>query len=314
MAEKYSPIALFVYNRPRHTKLTVDALLKNPEASDTRLVVFSDAAKKPSDEGFVNAVREYLRTISGFKSIRIVERKSNMGLAQSITSGVGVLCDEYGQVIVVEDDLLTSPDFLRFMNQGLEIYRDDAAVASIHGYAYPLGLDAGVPESYFLRGADCWGWATWARAWQHFEPDGRRLMSSLQDRNLEYLFDFDGNSAYMKMLSNQIRGKNDSWAIRWHASAFLGNMLTLYPRQSLVANFGFDASGTHCAEADYFATSIGRAPKSLKRIELVETPEMRARMVVFFRGVRRARCHNLLKRIRSAVRRRLEKISAQFLK
>jgi hypothetical protein len=314
MAEKYSPVALFVYNRPRHARLTVETLLKNPEASDTHLVVFSDAAKTQSDQGSVDSVREYLRTISGFKSIRIVERTSNMGLARSITAGVGALCDEYGRVIVMEDDLLTSPDFLRYMNQGLEIYKEDAAVASIHGYAYPLGLDAGVPESYFLRGADCWGWATWARAWQHFEPDGRELLSKLEKQKLGYLFDFDGNSAYMKMLRNQIRGKNDSWAIRWHASAFLRNMLTLYPRQSLVANFGFDASGTHCAEADYFATSLGAAPESLKRIELMESSEMRARMVVFFRGVRCSRYRNLLNMIRLAARRRVKKISAQFLK
>ncbi|ASJ25639.1 glycosyltransferase family 2 protein [Laribacter hongkongensis] len=314
MSEQFSPVALFVYSRPKHTQLTVEALLKNPEACNTPLVIFSDAAKGPADAGSVGLVREYLHTITGFKSIRIIERTSNMGLSRSITAGVGALCAEYGRVIVLEDDLLTSPDFLRFMNQGLDLYRDDAVVASIHGYAYPLGSDTAVPESYFLRGADCWGWATWARAWQHFESDGLKLKSMLQYQDLGYQFDFDGNSAYMKMLGNQIKGKNDSWAIRWHASAFLKNMLTLYPHQSLVANIGFDASGTHCAEADYFATDIGVGPASLKRVELAENQEMRARMVAFFRNLRRARYRNALGKLKSVARRRLVKMMGQFFR
>lgn len=308
----FTPVALFVYNRPWHTQMTVEALLKNAEACHTPLVIFSDASKNGSDTDRVAEVRAYLRSIQGFQSIRIVERATNFGLSRSIADGVSTLCAEYGRVIVLEDDLLTSPDFLRFMNQGLDLYKDDAAVASIHGYAYPLESDAEVPESYFLRGADCWGWATWARAWQHFEPDGFKLKSMLQHQNLEYRFDFDGNSAYMKMLRNQIKGKNDSWAIRWHASAFLKNMLTLYPRQSLVANIGFDASGTHCAEADYFATSIGVGPANLKRVELAESQEMRGRMVAFFRKLRRRRYRSALGRLKSVAKRRLGRMRELF--
>lgn len=306
--EVCAPLALFVYDRPIHTRLTVDALLKNAEAPETALVIYSDAPKNTAAAARVAEVRSYVRTIEGFRSVRIVERDVNLGLARSITDGVSELCQKHGRVIVLEDDLLTSPDFLRFMNQGLVLYANDASVASIHGYAYPLSPDVRVPESYFLRGADCWGWATWARAWQHFESDGRKLLRLIEREEVGYRFDFDGNSSYVRMLRNQTKGRNESWAIRWHASAFLKNMLTLYPRASLVANIGFDDSGTHCGTADYFSVEIGAAPKQLQRIELVENDAMRAQVVKFFRRVKWTRYRNAWRRVMPLLRQNLSGI------
>lgn len=303
-----APVALFVYNRPLHTRLTVEALLNNAESRDTPLVIYSDAPKNVAAVASVAEVRDYLSSVGGFHSLRIVIRDVNFGLARSITAGVAELCREYGRVIVLEDDLITSPDFLRFMNQGLALYENDAIVASIHGYAYPTGLDVHDPESYFLRGADCWGWATWERAWQNFESDGTKLLSTLKSKGFGYRFDYDGNSSYVRMLRNQTLGRNDSWAIRWHASAFLNNMLTLYPRVSLVANIGFDNSGTHCGDADYFATEIGAAPAQLQRIELAENEAMRAKVVKFFRRLKWKRYRNAWRRVIPMLRKYLSHI------
>lgn len=307
-------VALFVYNRHWHTKMTVEALLRNAEACDTPLVIYSDAPKNESAACSVAEVRAYLRTIQGFGSIQIVERVTNLGLARSITDGVTSLSREYGRVIVLEDDLLTSPDFLRFMNQGLSLYENDTAVASIHGYAYPTCNREIIPESYFLRGADCWGWATWDRAWQHFEQDGSKLLRRLERARLGHCFDFDGNSSYVRMLRNQTKGRNDSWAIRWHASAFLDNMLTLCPRESLVINIGFDNSGTHCGVADYFSTNLGAAPARLKKVDIVENKEMRDQVVKFFRRVKWMRYRNAWHRIVSLLQRLLDGIFVQFKK
>lgn len=307
-----APVALFVYNRPWHTRKTVEALLMNAEASATPLFVYSDAAKNELAASGVAEVRAYLHTIQGFFSVQIVEREVNYGLARSITNGVSALCSEYGRVIVLEDDLLTSPDFLRFMNQGLSLYEDDTSVASIHGYAYPIIGGREAPETYFLRGADCWGWATWDRAWRHFEPDGAKLLESIKCQKLSYRFDFDGNSSYMRMLRNQIKGWNDSWAIRWHASAFLDNMLTLYPRESLVTNIGFDDSGTHCGTADYFSVGLGMAPATLKKIDIIENEEMRAQVVRFFRGVKWARYRSVWRRIGPMLHRSLRGLFRKF--
>jgi hypothetical protein len=248
---------MFVYARPQHTRLALDSLRANALAAQTDLIVFSDAARSPDKQAAVNAVRMLLQTIKGFRSVKIVERPTNLGLAGSIMQGVGEVLARYGRIIVVEDDLIVSPHFLQFMNDGLDIYADEQRVASIHGYCYPTGRT--LPETFFLRGADCWGWATWSRAWTHFEPDGRKLRDGLRARRLESEFDFDGAYPYFRMLEDQIAGRNDSWAIRWHASCFLDDLLTLYPGRSLVHNIGNDGSGTHSGVTASYAQCLATA-------------------------------------------------------
>ncbi len=264
-----APVALFVYNRPWHTRQTIEALLTNFEAMETPLYVFSDAPKDVAASKTVGEVRSFLREITGFKSLSIIERENNFGLARSIIDGVSRMCEQYGRVIVLEDDLVTSPYFLKFMNEGLEKYRDEQRVISIHGYVYPI--EQVLPETFFLKGADCWGWATWKRGWNLFDPDGQKLLDELKRRKLTRQFDFDGSYPYTKMLQDQIAGKNNSWAIRWYASAFLKDKLTLYPGRSLVHNIGADGSGTHCSETKDFSGELARIPVSVENIAIEET-------------------------------------------
>ncbi len=254
----YAPIALFVYRRLSHTKTTVESLLRNKEARDSTLYIFSDAAKAEKDSAAVNEVREYIHALSGFKAVHIVEQETNQGLAKSIIAGVTSVLREHGRVIVVEDDLLLSPYFLQYMNDGLNLYENAEQVASIHGYTYPV--DIKLPETFFLRGTDCWGWATWSRAWRIFEPDTARLYRQITDAGLANEFDYNGYAGNIKMLHNQIAGKIDSWAIRWHASAFLANMVTLNPGISLVQNTGMDGGGTHGDATSVFSTELSQKP------------------------------------------------------
>lgn len=253
-----APVALFVYNRPWHTRQTVEALRANAEALETPLYVFSDAPKDVAASNAVAEVRSFIRNISGFKSVSIVERECNLGLARSIINGVSYVCEEHGRVIVLEDDLVTSPYFLKFMNEGLVKYQNDQRVISIHGYIYPV--EQALPEAFFLKGADCWGWATWKRGWDLFDPDGKRLLNELKRRELTRQFDFDGSYPFTRMLQNQIVGKNNSWAIRWYASAFLKDKLTLYSGRSLVQNIGLDGSGTHCSATSGLSSKIADYP------------------------------------------------------
>ena len=263
----YSPIALFVYNRPEHTKLTIEALQNNVLATDSDIIIFSDAAKNDEQIKPVYQVRDYLKKVDGFKSISIVEREFNSGLARSIIDGVTSVVNKYGKVIVLEDDLVTSPYFLQYMNDGLDLYEVNEDVASIHGYVYPI---SGLPETFFMRGADCWGWATWKNRWATFETDGAKLLDELNRRNLSKRFDFNGAYGFTKMLIDQIVGKNDSWAIRWHASAFLQNKFTLYPRKSLVLNIGHDGSGEHCGVTSVFHSDIERSAINVSTIPVEE--------------------------------------------
>lgn len=261
-----APIVLFVYNRPWHTQQTVKALQNNDLADESKLYIFSDTAKNDTEVENVEKVREYIKTIYGFKHITIVERDKNYGLANSIISGVTEVVNKHGKIIILEDDLVTSRYFLSFMNDALEFYKDESKVISIHGYIYPIKSD--LPETFFIKGADCWGWATWKRGWDIFEANGKKLLDELKDKNLEKKFDINGSYAYTKMLSEQVTKKNDSWAIRWYASAFLKDKLTLCPGRSLVCNIGLDASGIHCGSTNSYDTVITNRPIKLINIPI----------------------------------------------
>lgn len=281
MNSSTAPIALFAYNRPIHLRRTVDALAANGGAADSELIVFSDGARTPDAAAAVAAVRAWLPQICGFRSVRVVERTENWGLARSITTGVAELVASRGRVIVLEDDMVTSPHFLRYMNEALDLYADVPEVVSIHGYFYPDSDP--LPETFFLRGADCWGWATWERGWKVFESDGARLLAELERRGLCDDFDFGGAAGYTAMLRNQIAGLNDSWAVRWYAAAFLAGGLTLYPGRSLVHNIGNDGSGRHAPDTDGFGVALADDPIRLAPIPLVESAAGRRAAEQFFR-------------------------------
>lgn len=253
-----APIVLFVYNRLHHTMRTVNSLLANEQAKHSDLIIYADGARREQDQDSVNKVRQWLANLSGFRSIKIVERQQNIGLAGNIIAGVTQVCKQYGSVIVLEDDLVLSPYFLQYMNENLLRFAHHDQVGSLHGYVIPT--TSPLPEAFFLRGGDCWGWATWQRAWQHFEADGEKLFNQLFSTGLAQPFDFDGLAGNLAMLKDQIAGRNNSWAIRWHASLYLLNKLTLYPGKSLVQNIGTDQSGQHCVATTSYDTTLSTLP------------------------------------------------------
>ena len=295
-----APIVLFVYNRPWHTRQTIEALLKNDEASESDLIIFSDAPKESSVTPDVELVRAYLKSIKGFKSVRIVEREYNLGLAKSIISGVTEVVNEYGRVIVLEDDLVTSPYFLKYMNDALKLYENDDRVISIHGYNYPIKKP--LPEAFFIKGADCWGWATWKRGWELFEADGQKLLNELSEKNLLDRFDLFGAYNYSGMLCDQIAGKNQSWAVRWYASALLQDKLTLYPGKTLVHNIGVDASGTHFSNDDsmeVFGTEVNVFPVNITDVPIREDQNALMKQCDFLRQLNHS---GIVKRIKCKLR------------
>jgi hypothetical protein len=183
------------------------------------------------------------------------------------------------------------------MNEALKRYADDARVASIHAYVYPV--DRPLPEAFFLPGADCWGWATWQRGWACFNPDGQYLLDELKRRKLICAFDFNGAYPYSKMLEGQIKGKNDSWAIRWYASAFLAGKLTLYPGRSLVQNIGNDDSGTHRGNSVDLDIELSQTPISLSTISVESLQVARDAFEAFFRQQHAPLLHRLTRKVRA---------------
>ena len=234
MNENYSPVALFVYNRLDHTRSTVESLMNNKGADKTEVFVFSDGPKSSVDNTAVNDVREYIKSISGFKSVKVIERETNYGLANSIVDGVTSICDAFGRVIVLEDDLVSSPYFLQYMNDALEEYENNERVMHISGYMCPIKNDD-LPETFFYRVTTCWGWATWQSAWQHFDRDIPKIDKAFT-RKMRIEFNVDGRSDFWNYIEKNNQGIINTWAIFWYASVFLRKGLCLHPARSYIEN------------------------------------------------------------------------------
>ncbi|WP_443945443.1 sugar transferase [Pedobacter sp. AW1-32] len=252
--QNLAPIALFVYNRPQHTARTLKFLKQNHLAVDSRLYIFSDGPKTPQDNEKVEAVRDVIQNVEGFKSVKIILREQNIGLANSVIAGVTELISQYGKVIVFEDDLVSAPNTLLYFNDGLTRYETEEKVMHIGAYMYPLKGE-NLPETFFFRAATSWGWATWQRAWQHFEPNIDVLMKQF-DAQKKSAFAIDNTMNFWKQMKEFKTGKNNSWAIRWYASIFLKGGLTLNPSQSLVNNIGHDGTGVHSGINDIYNVQI----------------------------------------------------------
>lgn len=240
-----APIVLFVYNRLQHTEQTVNALVKNDLAKDSDLFIFSDSPSADSHREGVQAVRRYIHQIQGFRSITIVERSENWGLARNIIDGVTGIIKKYGKVIVLEDDLVTSKYFLTYMNQALNEYEPQKEVMHINGYLYPIDT-VELPETYFLRFPLPWGWATWQDRWVYFERNAEKLISEFTPSDI-YDFNLEGTNPnfWEQVLLNKEK-KMYTWYIFWYAAVFTHKGLCLYPNQTLVKNIGFDGTGIHC--------------------------------------------------------------------
>lgn len=275
-----APLLLFVYNRPYHTRKTIEALLENESASETDLIIYSDASIDPFNNKVLET-RNYIKSVIGFRSIVIIERSKNWGLSRNIIDGVTSVINQYGKVIVLEDDLVVSPFFLKYMNEALDFYEKEEQIVCIHGYVYPVKRK--LPETFFIKGADCWGWATWKRGWDLFCLDGKFLLDEINRCNMKGEFDFEGSYPYYKMLKRQVEGSNDSWAIRWYASAFLNNKLTLYPGSSLVTQIGMDGSGTHCGANSIYDVQLLNRPINISKIPIEQTLSARKIFTYYFR-------------------------------
>ena len=201
----FAPILLFTYNRLSHTQRCVEALCKNQGAAESELFIYSDGAKDPHQQAAVNEVRNYIRSINGFKHITIIERSENWGLARNIIDGVTTQVNKYARVIVLEDDLVVAPYFLQFMNDALETYQDEPQVGHIQ--ACDFTQDSSLPDTFLITWTGSWGWGTWDRAWKHFNPNGKELLQKLEERKLTRIFDFNGNMVSPVCFADKLKAR-----------------------------------------------------------------------------------------------------------
>ncbi len=295
-----APIILFVFNRPEHTRKTLLSLKENELAKDSLLIIYVDGLKFNSTEEQKErneAVKKVIREEVWCKEVVIIESENNKGLAKSIVDGVTENVRKYGKVIVLEDDLITDRFFLKFMNDGLDMYEFEDSVACISGYIYPVKNI--LPNTFFIKGADCWGWATWERSWNLYDDNGSRLLEQLEDKKLSFDFNFFNSYPYIDMLKDQIDKKNNSWAILWYASAYLRNKLTLYPGKSLIQNIGIDGSGIHSGESNLFDVEILNQEVILEKIPVLENVSAKKNISEYFHVIFKVNKVTFLKRIYS---------------
>ncbi|MDF1594199.1 MAG: glycosyltransferase [Desulfobacterales bacterium] len=295
-----APIILFVYNRPWHTKQTVEALQKNELAHDSELFIYSDGPRNTEEtQVAVAEVRNYLKSVDGFKKITITESPKNLGLAASVIRGVSEVVNKYGRVIVLEDDLVTSPYFLTFMNDALDVYQHEESVMHISGYMFPVDT-SDLPETFFLRTASCWGWATWDRAWKHYRKNPQKLLGEFTKQKINR-FNLDGVNNFWAQVERNEKGLINTWAVFWYATVFQMDGLCLHPSFSMVNNIGNDDTGVHCKQSCDFDTTLASKPIKYFEENIAESALAHTRTKEFFRTLKPP----FLYRIFSAIRRRL---------
>lgn len=253
-----APIVLFVYNRPWHTGQTLNALMQNELADQSVLYIYADGPKAnaTSDQlEKIQEVRKVIRSENWCKDVHIIESEKNKGLADSIVDGVTEIVNKYGRIIVLEDDIVTSRGFLKYMNDALTLYENNEKVMHVSGFVLPNKLN--LPETIFYNSTTCWGWATWKRAWKLLEVDSEKLLNDLiAQKNLQR-FDRSKRFGYIETLERNINGTIKTWAIKWHSSVFLQRGFCLHPGKSLVNNIGLDNSGENCISTNkYYWNSI----------------------------------------------------------
>lgn len=262
-----APIILFVYNRPNHTKQSIEALLQNSLSKESNLFIYSDAPKNQDAISSVQEVRDYIHTITGFKTITIIERERNFGLADSIIGGVTDVINQYGKAIVLEDDIVTSPAFLEYMNIALNKYEQEEKVWSISAWNYPLDPNPIQEDTFFWRIPHCWGWATWKDRWIHYKRDIQWVENNFNKSDICHI-NLEGTADYWKHYLSNKKQKIKTWAIFWYLIAYKHNKLTLMPKEPLIWQIGFDNSGVDCSADTTLAnkTFILNAPTSFPDI------------------------------------------------
>lgn len=244
MSHTLAPIVVFAYNRPWHLQQTIEALLKNDLAAKSDIHIFSDGPRSDADIPKIEELRKYIKSVQGFKRLNIYEREKNMGLANSIITGVTEVISTHEQVIVMEDDLLCSSDFLAFMNQGIDTYKNQPEIFSITGWKPPIDLKSYHQQVYLHYRPSSLGWATWKESWATAKWDIPDYESFRKDKAKQKLFQ-RGGADLPAMLSKQMNGKIDSWAIRWAYTLYKENAFCVYPTQTKIRHIGFDGSGSN---------------------------------------------------------------------
>ena len=292
-----APIILFVYNRPNHTKKTINALAKNELAKESKLFVYSDGPKDKSDEKLIKQVRDIIHTVDGFKKIEICEKEKNHGLANSVIAGVTDVIDKFGKAIVMEDDLISSKYLLVYLNEALEFYKNMEKIFSISAYNHPPNIMKFLTnydkDIYFVKRAPSWGWATWYNRWDKADWCVIDYDDFVGNRKMIKQFHLGGDDLF-DLLKAQMEGTVDSWLIRWNYTYLKHDAYSVYPVKSYINNIGYDGTGTNCGIGRLSQNNLEFAKKN---VCFIDNLIVEGNVIKEFKKVYRRKWKHYLKKI-----------------
>lgn len=239
-------IALFCFRRLDTLKICVESLKLCPEAIHSDLIIFSDAARNEEESQKVDEIRYYIKNINGFKSIRIIHREQNLGVDYNIINGIQQMSEEFDRFIVVEDDLIVSNQFLRFMNAGLGHFKSFGKVLTLSAFNYVKIPKNYIWDCYFAGRSNPWGWATWSNKIKDIDWDLALNNNFLSNKDEISAFNKWGSDR-SRMLKRTLKGEIRAWDIRLEYYQFKKDLVTAFSCKNLVINNGFnrlDASNT----------------------------------------------------------------------
>ncbi|TAE73162.1 MAG: glycosyltransferase [Bacteroidetes bacterium] len=292
-----APIVVFAYNRPLHLQKTIESLAKNYLARQSEVFIYIDGAKNQEDEIKINEVKSYIQNYIknqineiDFKKINIITREKNWGLANSVIAGVSEVINIYKKIIVLEDDMISTPDFLNYMNDALNFYENENKIFSISGYTFPIDIPIDYIENVFItQRTSSWGWATWENRWKKADWQMTDYPYFIKNNTQKKQLSSIGEDLVL-MLKKQHQGFVDSWAIRWIYTHFKQNAFCLYPIDSKIKNIGTDNTGAHTPNTQKFEVDLVEKPyQFVKNIE--ENQIIKKNMSNFFKP-------NFLKKIK----------------
>lgn len=235
-----APIVIFTYNRLDTLNQLISSLKDNYLSEESEVYIFSDGPKNSIDVKLVKQVREYINKITGFKKVSTFKSEKNLGLANSIIRGVTKVFENFNSIIVLEDDLKVSKNFLKYMNDSLSYFENEKKVFSISGYNIPMRESLKYEyDTYLTFRASSWGWASWKDRWETIDWEVKDFKQF--QNNPEKVREFNrAGSDMFNMLKKQQEGKINSWAIRWCYHQYKNNFYSVYPVVSKVKNGGFN--------------------------------------------------------------------------